>query len=61
MTPQTAANAAERNCAQSDENLSDGERRLIAQAATLRPDEGHRIIEAMCALGAVSKLMVRGS
>jgi len=61
MNPQTALNAAERSRDQSESKLSDGERRLIAQAATLRPDEGHRIIEAMCALGAVAKLMVRGS
>lgn len=60
MTPNTAPNAAERS-RESTANLSEAERRLIAQAATLRPSEGLRVIEAMCALGSVAKLMVPGS
>lgn len=59
MSKPTATDAAERTRAPLSADLSDGERRLIAQAAALRPHEGLRIVEAMCALGQVAKLMAR--
>jgi hypothetical protein len=58
MTPDTAPQAAERSRVESAD-LSDGERRVIAQAASLKPRDAHRVIEAMCALGQVAKLMAR--
>lgn len=58
MTPNTAPQAAERSRVE-PADLSDGERRVIAQAATLRPHDSHRVVEAMCALGQVAKLMAR--
>jgi hypothetical protein len=59
MTPNTAPQAAERSRVESPANLSDGERRVIAQAASLKPRDAHRVIEAMAALGQVAKLMAR--
>jgi hypothetical protein len=61
MTPQTAPNAAERSRDQTEADLSQGERLIIERAASLKPRDAHRVIEAMCALGSVAKLMVRGS
>ena len=58
ITP-PATDAAERTCARSSAELTESERRLIGQAAALRPHEGLRIVEAMCALGQVAKLMAR--
>jgi len=59
MTPNTAPNAAERSRAESPADLSQGERLIIERAAALKPRDAHRVIEAMCALGQVAKLMAR--
>lgn len=59
MSKPTTPHAAERSRALSNADLSDGERRLIAQAAALKPHDGLRVVEAMCALGQIAKLMAR--
>lgn len=50
------ARPADRTPAPPAAPLTDRERRLIRQAAEARPREGHRLVEAMCALGALTRL-----